>query len=216
MNYLFLDASDTKTLGQISTDKGLFTFEQETSRTLGAKISTFCDELLEQSDLQKNQVDLYAVGTGPGSLTGLRIAGSFLRSCAYISNKPIIGINLFTWAIQTLKEQNIKERVRLIMPTLIGKAFYLDIDSNIEAISELEIKPEFADLTTSKECSYKVLGIKYSAPEIDELQLSHTALDKLIKNLANTEGNNFSNMLKVLPMYVIPSQAERNFRGKKC
>ena len=153
MNYLFLDASDTKTFGQVSANNSLSNITQDTSRTLGAKISIFCDELLTKANLQKQDIKLYAVCTGPGSLTGLRIAGSFLRSCAYLSNKPIIGIDLFSWAIQTLKEQNVKEKIRLLMPTLIGKAFFIDVDLNdtkiLDSKISLKITPEFSDIETA-------------------------------------------------------------------
>lgn len=215
MKYLFLDASDTKTFGQISNDKELFTIQKDTCRTLGAKISIFCDELLTKAEMQKHEIDMYAVCTGPGSLTGLRIAGSFLRSCAYISNKAIIGIDLFSWAIQTLKEQNVTEKVRLVMPTLIGKAFYLDIEAAKETNTKIQVKPEFTDIASINDCNCKILGIKYSTSETEEISLSTTALNTIINNHDNTQKDSFLEMLKVLPMYVIPSQAERNFRGKK-
>jgi len=216
MKYLFLDASGTNTFGLVSDGKNLFTMKQNTSRTLGAQITTFCDELLNKAGLSKHEIDLYAACTGPGSLTGLRIAGSFLRSCAYISNKPLIGIDLFSWAIQTLKDQNTTEKVRLIMPTLIGKAFYLDTKAHTVSMGNQEIKPEFSDLITVSDCEHKLLGIKYSTSTIEETKLSDTAIDSIIKTYDNGQQNCFSEMLQVLPMYVIPSQAERNFRGKKC
>lgn len=214
MNYLFVDASSNDTYGQISNSDKIFFAIKNTNRNLGARITGFCDDLLQRAKISKDEVDLYVSCIGPGSLTGLRIAGSFLRACAFISDKPLIGINLFSWAAQTLKENGDEGWVRFVVPTLIDKAFYVDID--LDKQIPMDIKPEFAERNEVAECDYRTVGVKFSNNEIDEISLSSNALDTLIKLQNFDDKNNFVKMLEVLPMYVIPSQAERKFQEKKC
>lgn len=52
-------------------------------------------EVLRQSGLQAEQIDRLAVGIGPGSFTGVRIAISYAKSLALGWKRPLIGVNSF-------------------------------------------------------------------------------------------------------------------------
>ncbi|SDW05505.1 tRNA (adenosine(37)-N6)-threonylcarbamoyltransferase complex dimerization subunit type 1 TsaB [Tepidimicrobium xylanilyticum] len=49
--------------------------------------------LLENLNLKVSDIDLYAVATGPGSFTGLRIGIATVKAFAHVYNKPIVGIS---------------------------------------------------------------------------------------------------------------------------
>ena len=51
--------------------------------------------LLEEAELDLSAVDLYAVATGPGSFTGLRIGISTMQGLAFAAEKPLIGVSGF-------------------------------------------------------------------------------------------------------------------------
>ena len=52
-----------------------------------------CAEVLERAGRRFEQVDCFAVGTGPGTFTGLRIGVATARGLAQASRAPLVGIS---------------------------------------------------------------------------------------------------------------------------
>jgi tRNA A37 threonylcarbamoyladenosine modification protein TsaB len=50
---------------------------------------------LAEAKLQPRDVSLYSVVTGPGSWTGIRVGATLIRSMAFASRKPAVGVPLF-------------------------------------------------------------------------------------------------------------------------
>jgi tRNA threonylcarbamoyladenosine biosynthesis protein TsaB len=53
------------------------------------------EELLTAAKLRLRQLDRLAVGIGPGSFTGLRIAVAYAKSLAYGSGVPLVGVSSY-------------------------------------------------------------------------------------------------------------------------
>ncbi len=51
--------------------------------------------LLEHAGVRLDEVDLFAVATGPGSFTGLRIGIATMQGLAFAAGKPLIGVSGF-------------------------------------------------------------------------------------------------------------------------
>ncbi len=56
---------------------------------------TRIERLLEASGLRLRELDRIAVGIGPGSFTGVRIAVAYAKSLAYGSGVPLVGISSY-------------------------------------------------------------------------------------------------------------------------
>lgn len=210
MKYLFLDASENSTFAQTGDDKGFRQKTFATDRNFAARITCICDEMLLDAGSTFKDLDILAVCTGPGSLTGLRVAGAFLRASAMLADKPLIGINLFEWSLKTLANHGKTGPVRLVMPTLIDKAF--EVRAELPAISHSS--PELIERAElgSKPDTY---GIRFKTTGVTELIPDPEALHRFITTGNLQVARGLHEILNILPMYVIPSQAERKFKEAK-
>jgi tRNA threonylcarbamoyladenosine biosynthesis protein TsaB len=57
------------------------------------RILRYIDFLLMQHELTLKDMDCYAVSTGPGSFTGLRIGLSTVKAFSQVEGKPVVGIS---------------------------------------------------------------------------------------------------------------------------
>ena len=62
-------------------------------RTHSERLLPFVDELLSQLSISLSDIDCFAVATGPGSFTGLRIGLATVKALALAHQKPVIGIS---------------------------------------------------------------------------------------------------------------------------
>lgn len=208
MKYLFIDASENLTHVQTGTEKDFNAKTIDTNRDFAAKITEICDNMLKEAGWEKEDLTHLVVCTGPGSLTGLRVADGFLRTLAMVLNIPLIGIDLFKWSVQTLSDNSFEGEARLVMPTLIDKAF--------EVKCQLPQKSQAQPTLIEKKAipsDIKTFGIRYNHEFAERLDPTPEALHKLIIEEAKSSKTGIDEILKVLPLYIIPSQAERNFKG---
>lgn len=208
MKYLFIDASENLTHIQTGTENGFNAETIDTNRDFAAKITEICDNMLKNAGWEQKDLTHLVVCTGPGSLTGLRVADGFLRTLAMLLDIPLIGIDLFKWSIQTLSDRNFEGEVRLVMPTLIDKAF--------EVKCQLPQKQQSQPTLIEKKAipsDTKTFGVRWSNEVAERLDPTPEALHKIILENAKSAKSGIDEILKVLPLYIIPSQAERNFKG---
>ena len=234
MKYLFIDASENITHIQTGTENNFSAKDIDTNRDFAAKITEICDNMLKEAGWEQKDLTHLVVCTGPGSLTGLRVADGFLRALAMLLDIPLIGIDLFKWSIQTLSDRNYEGEARLVMPTLIDKAFEVKCSIKTmlphekggscrgvtegaahEVSSDRDIKISFPVLIEKKAIpsEIKTFGIRYNHESAERLEPSSEALHELILEEAKVAKTGIDEILKVLPLYIIPSQAERNFKG---
>lgn len=62
------------------------------TRGQDARLPGLTSDLLAQADLTLKDVDRFAVVTGPGSFTGIRVGVAFARGLALATGKPAIGV----------------------------------------------------------------------------------------------------------------------------
>lgn len=69
---------------------------EETSlqqKTHSENVNPFVDFCLKKAGLALADIDLFAVGQGPGSFTGIRVAANAGKTYAYVHNKPLVTID---------------------------------------------------------------------------------------------------------------------------
>lgn len=62
-------------------------------KTHSQRLMEMTDALLRATELDINDIDLFAVAHGPGSFTGLRIGVATAKALAHACKKPIIGVS---------------------------------------------------------------------------------------------------------------------------
>jgi tRNA threonylcarbamoyladenosine biosynthesis protein TsaB len=62
--------------------------------TFSAKLVPQISELLKKNNFTKNEIDAFAVASGPGSFTGLRVGLAAIKALAEILQKPITAVSL--------------------------------------------------------------------------------------------------------------------------
>lgn len=70
--------------------------------THSERLMTVVSQVMEQSGLQLSDIDLFAVASGPGSFTGLRIGLSTAKGLAYATGRPLVAVptlEAFAWGL---------------------------------------------------------------------------------------------------------------------
>lgn len=56
-------------------------------------LHVFVENCLRQANIQLSEIDVFAVGQGPGSFTGIRVAANAGKTFSYIFGKPLVTID---------------------------------------------------------------------------------------------------------------------------
>jgi tRNA threonylcarbamoyladenosine biosynthesis protein TsaB len=66
-----------------------------TQRDQAKILAPLTEDILREAGLEAKDIDRFAVGTGPGSFTGLRVGLAFARGLGLATGKPVYGIDHF-------------------------------------------------------------------------------------------------------------------------
>lgn len=73
-------------------------------RSHSENINPFVEQCLQKAQLKLQDIDIFAVGQGPGSFTGIRVAANAGKTYSYICKKPLIAIDTLTLLAQQAQE----------------------------------------------------------------------------------------------------------------
>jgi tRNA threonylcarbamoyladenosine biosynthesis protein TsaB len=77
----------------VSEDKMLSEFTINNKKTHSQMLMPIVEQVTESLDLALSDIDVFAVSSGPGSFTGIRIGVATTKSLAQALNKPVAGIS---------------------------------------------------------------------------------------------------------------------------
>lgn len=105
--------------------------------THAENLHIFIEEVLAKANKTVKDINAIAVGSGPGSYTGLRIGVSAAKGLAYALNIPLVGVN----TLQTMSAMAIKENPNgiLFCPMLDARrmeVYTAVYDKDLKAVKE--------------------------------------------------------------------------------
>ena len=124
--------------------------ELDNGYTHAENLHVFINDLLIQEKVIPSQLDAVAVGSGPGSYTGLRIGVSTAKGLAFSLNKPLLSVNTLKTMAMAVKEKANNEM--LLCPMLDARRMevycaFFDFDLN-------EVRETSAQIITEENLTY--------------------------------------------------------------
>lgn len=207
-------------------------------RDLSRRLVNVIDDVLQQANATLDDVDLLAVGLGPGSWTGLRIGVSAMKTLAQVRALPIVGVGTFEAMHAAVSERLLADPeggwdsldpLILVAPSrpgeIYGASTFVDPSSSItvkvasprEIASEVSKLKSFAFVAALDEAAHREAQNEV-ASELRafncEAVLETISPAELLQALAILAARRFragaaSDALRLEPLYLAPSNAER-------
>lgn len=143
MKILALDTSTTHlTIAVLDGENTLSSYHEKVDRNHSSLLVPMIDATLVKAKLAFRDIDVIAVGVGPGSFTGLRIGITTVKGLALSSGKPIVAVPTFD-AIA----RNVAGYEGVICPVLDARknkvygCFYRQGQGGIERLSDYLLVP---------------------------------------------------------------------------
>ena len=209
MNILAINSSNRKAKISLKTaDKNLF-FELEGGDFLLKEI----ENALIENNLSLNDIDSFAVVTGPGSFTGLRAGISFVKAFKFALGKKVVCVDNFELIDHNI---NYKPKSYYIALSSNKNDFYLQkIEgedktysfSTVENLNEILLQTGekvFCD-KTEKEC---FVGLN----NLEEVDVSNQSFIEIVEEKLSK--NEVCDINEIRPLYIKKSQAEAELNQK--
>lgn len=226
MRVLGIDTSTMRTsVGIVEDNEIIAEYMLSGSRFHSEALTEMIDEIFQKLDFSINDIDLLAVGIGPGSFTGVRIAVTIQKTFAQFLKKDICGVSsLEAMALETNSD-------RLIVPIVDAKRHRAysgvykeengklitvrkdDLKDVSEIIEELsEMNGEVLLTGPGKDVFFDEFCESLNVRKTCDMGLSGTKIAKL--GLLKFYESGSDNYFEVLPNYIRLSQAEREFEKR--
>ena len=144
-NILAIETSSVYCSIGLAKNKEIYIEHSQEENTHGKNIFGFIDNLLEKSQLEKEEIDFIALSVGPGSFTGLRVGCSVAQGLAFGLQKKILPVSSLMVLAQTIfLEHKIKElfivKEAHMNDLYIGKFTRKNNDLALPLVSDAAIK----------------------------------------------------------------------------
>jgi tRNA threonylcarbamoyladenosine biosynthesis protein TsaB len=152
------------------------------------------------------QVDLFAVGAGPGAFTGLRVGVQTAKTLAHLQNRPLVAVS----SLHALAYPFSDEVVVACMHAFRGEVFAAVFSNRIRVTDDQVMKPAEA-LELAKDHSATLIGNATERfPELGQAS-DHQTRFPLAESVARIAADNPADVCDALslePRYLRRSEAE--------
>ncbi len=94
MIILSIDTSSKAATAALMSDENLICeYTISNKKTHSQNILPMISDMMKKADISMDDIDVFAVCTGPGSFTGLRIGMATAKTFAQAKDKPVIGVS---------------------------------------------------------------------------------------------------------------------------
>jgi len=201
-------------------------------RTHSQKLMPLIKGLMDNLELKPADIDIYAVSSGPGSFTGLRIGVTTIKALAYAANKPVMGIptldalafnvsptdslvcpimdsrNNQVYTAVYKWEKNVQVNITEYMGIHVSELVQLIKGKNSRVIftgDAVEIHRDFLKEELGEMCEFAQ----------ESLLLQRASSVALLATIRVSEGKT-ENCFDLVPFYLRKSQAEREYEKNHC
>jgi tRNA threonylcarbamoyladenosine biosynthesis protein TsaB len=234
MRALAIDTS-TATAGiAVVNETGLLAeFLLKDMKTHSQKLVPMLSEILESLRLKLSDIDIYAAVTGPGSFTGIRIGVTTVKALAYALKKPTAGIT----SLDALANAAAVSEDKLVCPMIDARnnqvytALYRSRGGALENLSGYmgihvsELLKQIEDKAgTSKilftgdgvmlHRDFLRIGLGDHCMFMPDFALQQIAASAAQIAFTKALTKDTSDCMELMPYYLRPSQAEREFSRK--
>ena len=137
--------------------------------------------LLEHSGVALGAIDVFAVATGPGSFTGLRIGIATMQGLAFAAGKPLIGVSGLDALARVADRQAAGRQIATWVDAWRGEVYVALYRNGVEVEAPVVAKPEEI---LDKLANQPTLFIGDGAREYQEKVLQHLGRHALAENPA--------------------------------
>ena len=135
---LILSVETATLAGSVSLVRGdevLTTISGDNQVSHSNRLLSEIETALDHTGYSLADIDLFAVATGPGSFTGLRIGIATVKGLAYSLSKPCVGIPTLQAVAYSARDC---ERVVAVLPAGRGEVFVQSFQISADAVLALE------------------------------------------------------------------------------
>ncbi|NTS78444.1 tRNA (adenosine(37)-N6)-threonylcarbamoyltransferase complex dimerization subunit type 1 TsaB [Catenovulum sp. SM1970] len=191
------------------------------------RVLPMVDKLLAQAQLKLNQIDAIAVGAGPGSFTGVRIATGIVQGLAYGAKLPVAPVSSLAAmahsAFRQEQSQNIICAIDARMSEIYLGAFQVSklgqiqqvigeaVTAPVGALGSLSTDTDWAGVGTGWQTYQSELSAQINAKVSEQVVFPH-AID--IAYLAQANENAWVEAEKISPSYLRNEVTWKKLPGK--
>lgn len=210
----------------VEDEKILTSSFQNMANTHSKTLLCMYEDILDQTGITLDDIDLVAVANGPGSYTGIRIGVSVVQGLSLAQNKDCIGVSTLealAYNVLGMTDRDIISIMDARAGQVYAAIFSQDNDELVRETKDLAVKTEeLVNILKNFKKSYILVG---DGAKIWYNYLKENDIDVLLAKESVLYGNASSVAFcamkyesykadKLVPTYLRASQAEREKNGK--